>query len=198
MFQLARPNMAVNDPRLRSRFQMWNTWNITTSEARDHIVGWVAEVAASAQGSRLRNLVLHCHGAPGWLQLGQGFGVEHIGLFAAWRGKVEKVWITACQIAEIPTAAGPSGPAAAPSGPPPRDGNLFISGLAKEAGCYVVASTETQCHQVQDVAADMMTSFEGLVLSYTPAGAPDWSARNRSTWFESGPGGTPRAVCMPD
>lgn len=62
------------------------------------------------------------------------------------------------------------------------DGNVFCSSLAKKVQCYVVAATETQLELPVTVPMDMMTSFEGLVLSYGPEGNVTWSNRNPSTF----------------
>lgn len=176
MYALERPNMAVNDPRVRSgtavrRFQMWNTWDIAETENRQHIIDWVANVARGATGGKLKNLVLSCHGAPAYLQLGEGFGSTHIALFAGWRGLIEKIWLPNCSVAFIGSGG--------------SDGNVFCSNLAKQVRCYVVASTETQCEVFANVPYDQMTSFEGLVLCYGPKGNVTWSSRNPSTYDTS-------------
>jgi hypothetical protein len=169
MFTLERPNMAVNDPRVSAgtdvrRFRMWNTWDIRATETRIHIVQWVARVARSARGGKLKNLVLNCHGNSGSLQLGQGFDGSNTGLFSQWLGLVEKVWLPDCLVAQ--------GVA----------GDAFCAEMARQAGCYLVAPTEVQCDYFQDVPHDQMTSFEGLVLCYDPTGSIVWQGRNPSTW----------------
>jgi len=93
--------MALNDPRVKGsgsvrRYQMWNTWNIQHNESRQHIINWVAQVARNAPGGKLKNLVLSCHGLPGYLQLGQGFNRTQINIFAGWRGLIEKIWLPNC------------------------------------------------------------------------------------------------------
>lgn len=186
MYRLDRPNMAVNDMRVSGgssyrRFQMWNTWDIDATETREHIVGWVASVARGADGGKLKHLVLSCHGSPGQLQLGQGFDNSHVALFARWRGLIEKIWLPNCRVARIPDASMPGA----------TDGNVFCSNLAKTVQCYVVASTEFQCEYPTDIPRDMMTSFEGLILSYGPGGNVTWSSRNPSTWTNSS------GVCVP-
>lgn len=196
MFKLDRPSMAVNDPRVSSgafmrRYQMENSWDIAAGEPRQHIIDWVAVVARGASGGKLKNLVLSCHGLPAYLQLGQGFDATHIPMFAAWNGLVEKIWLPDCLVAQIPTPAQQSQYNATYPGFKTGDGNLFCSGLAKTVGCYVVASTETQCEAVVTVPVDQMTSFEGLILSYGPNGNVTWSSRNPSTWTNGG------GMCVP-
>jgi hypothetical protein len=58
--------------------------------------------------------------------------------------------------------------------------------------CYVVAPTEIQTEAVVTVPFGMMTSFEGLVLSYGPQGDVTWSHRNPSTWIDKS--GLPHGV----
>jgi hypothetical protein len=163
--------MALNDPRNHKRFQLWNTWDIQQTETAQHMAEWVTSVARGAPGGKLKHLVLNCHGSPGYLQLGQGVQSSTLSLFSCWRGLIEKIWIPACQIAFIP-----------PAGSGQSDGNVFCSNFAKTVGCYVVASTETQCSSSGNIQPDMMPSFEGLILSYGPSGNITWQARNPSTY----------------
>jgi hypothetical protein len=204
MYRLERPNMAVNDRRVAGsgsfrRFQMWNTWDIDATETREHIVEWVATVAGRATGGKLKNLVLSGHGLPANLQLGQGFDSSHIPLFAAWAGLIEKIWLPNCLIARIPDAAMQAQLNRDYPGTSTGDGNVFCSELAKTVRCYVVAATENQCDRPTDVPPDMMTSFEGLVLSYGPGGDITWSSRNPSMWMRTDPTtGSPQCVSVPD
>jgi len=197
MFRLERPNMAVNDKRVCApdgrfrRFQMENTWDVPASETRAHIIEWVAAVARGARGGKLKHLVLSGHGSPGGIDVGEGFDSTHMRLFRDWAGLIEKIWLPNCRVAYIPTAA----EAAAGM----RDGNVFCSELAKTVGCHVVAATELQCEFPVDVPSDMMTSFEGLVLSYGPAGNVTWSSRNPSMWLRTNPTtGAQQCVPVPD
>ena len=156
MFRLERPSMAVNDPRVAGggsvrRYQMWNTWDIRANETRQHIISWVATVARRATGGKLKNLVLSCHGLPGYLQLGQGFNRSHLRLFAEWHGLIEKIWLPNCLVARIPDRAMQSRLDTQYPGWGTSDGNVFCSTLARTVHCYVVAATEEQCelhHQI--------------------------------------------------
>ena len=109
--------------------------------------------------------------------MGQGFDRSHVGVFRPWRGLVDKIWFRACSVARIRTAG------ATTTG----DGNLFCSGVAQAAQCYVVASTETQVAISNRVLPyGTLDSFEGLVLSYGPRGNVTWSRRYRSTYQRAG------------
>src|SRR5262249_42312409 len=103
MLRLERPNMAINDPRCNTRYQMWNTWNIQATEPREHLLGWTGVVANGAPGGKLKNLVIHCHGSPGAMALGQGFDRSNVEMFSTLRGKVNVIWLHVCLVARIGT-----------------------------------------------------------------------------------------------
>jgi hypothetical protein len=103
-------------------------------------------------------------------------------MFSAWRGLIEKIWLPNCLVAHIPTPTEQTQFDHDYPGWGVSDGNMFCSGLAKQVQCYVVAPTETQCESVTSVPFGQMTSFEGLILSYGPAGNITWQNRNPSTW----------------
>ncbi|WP_128562752.1 hypothetical protein [Methylobacterium crusticola] len=170
MIKLERPSMAINDPRCDTKYQAWNTWYIQATETREHILEWTRKVAVDAPGGKLKNLIIHCHGSPGRMMLGQGFDRSNVGMFTKFNEGgtpvVEKIWLHVCEIAKIGTAGGAS------------DGNLFCSALAKSANCYVVASNLVQSHKGSHTyPPDQIDSFEGLVMSYGPEGNVTWSSR---------------------
>lgn len=170
MITLEAPHMALNSNNMPCIYQMWNTWGwfgttqISGSELPSKIVKWVAVVARGAPGGKLKNLVINCHGAPGYLELGTGFSRRNVGLFTEWKGLVEKIWISACSVAFIEKPG------------TDEDGNLFCGALAKNVGCYVVVATEMQRSKNQAYPYGKIDGFEGLVLSYGPDGVT-WSRR---------------------
>ena len=173
MITLEAPHMGLNDARAPVRVQMWNTWDVPAATKREHILDWVAQVASTAPGGKLRNVVLNGHGNSSYVQLGEGFDRRHTHLFTRWRGKVEKIWFRACSVGLI----------ASPGGTPYGDGNLFCSEIAKAAQCYVVAPTEYQAeYGGRLLPFGQLDTYEGLLLSYGPAGNVTWSHRYRSTW----------------
>ena len=183
MITLEGPHMGLNDSRSTNRVQMWNTWNVTTTETVDHMIEWVAEVARGAPGGKLRNMVFRCHGSPAYLQCGAGIGRSDTGKFSAWNGLVDKIWFSACLVGRItPGAANAPGPASG-------DGNMFCSEIARAARCYVVASTELQVIGTNRVLPyGCLDTFEGLVLSYGPGGNVTWDNRYPSTYQRSSGG----------
>lgn len=177
MIKLDGPHMGLNDSRSTNQVRMWNTWNVTTTESIEHMIGWVASVARGAPGGKLRHVVFRCHGSPAYLHCGAGIGRSDTARFQAWRGLVDKIWFSACLVASItPSTCGSAGPASG-------DGNLFCSEIARAARCYVVASTELQVIGVNRVLPyGCLDTFEGLVLSYAPDGSASWNQRYPSTY----------------
>src|SRR5438445_4951581 len=161
MITLELPHMGLNDSRAPASARMWNTWKISQTETREHILDWVATVARGAPGGWLKHVVFSCHGNSSYLQMGVGFDRTHTPLFKRWGGLVDRIWFRACLVAHLDTP----GSAAA------RDGNVFCSEVARAAQCYVVASTELQTEVSGRVLPyGQLDTFEGLVLSYGPAG----------------------------
>jgi hypothetical protein len=206
MTTLEQPSAALNDLRVATefkskryfrRFQMWKSQDVAKQDSRDKIVQWVVEFAKSAPGGKLLNLVLSCHGLPAYLQLGQGFDQSHIPMFGAWQGLVGKIWLPDCLVAEIPdknmqkklnhdhwrTRTG--------------SGHLFCSTLARTVHCYVVAPTEIQCDIFKTFPPNQISSFEGLILSYSPDGQISWSDRNPSIWYHKPHWYSSNKICVP-
>ena len=188
MITIQYPHMGLNDERAPVFVQMWNTWRVTRTETKRHIIDWVATVARGAPGGKLKELVISCHGAPGFLQLGEGFGQTDVNLFQGWRGLVDKIWIRACLVARI------VGPETAGQGDGPfltalgmgGNGHTFCQGVARAANCYLVVGTELQVSsiysQTNPVPYGQLDTYEGLVLSYHPDGTIGWSHRYPSVY----------------
>ena len=132
MIRLEQPSIAVNDLRWAAagkypvRFHMWRTWDLPKIPARrGTIVSYVAALARQAPGAQVKNLVISCHGAPGYLLLGEGFGQHDVGLFFDWYGLFDVIWLKGCNVS--------------------RDsGQGFCANMAVATGARVVASTELQ------------------------------------------------------
>ena len=188
MIHLEGPHMGLYDSRSTNRVQMWNTWAVSRSESIGHMVEWVAAVARSAPGGKLRNLVFRCHGDSGYLQMGAGIKLSDIPQFSAWRGLVDRTYFSACSVAHIDSARSNGGVAGSDGnlskssagvdaerrsngGVAGSDGNRFCSEFARTVGCYLVAGTEPQVIGRNRVLPyGCLDTFEGLVLTYSPAG----------------------------
>lgn len=173
MIRLEQPSIAVNDLRWTDstgkssvRFHMWRTWDLPKAPAsRGRIVSYVAALARQApDGTPLRNLVISCHGTPGYLWLGEGFSENDAALFCGWDGLFEVIWLKGCRVS--------------------RDvGRRFCANMAVATGARVVASTEIQTTVAVTYPYGLIDEFEGLVNIFEPEhGRIDVSVRAPSAW----------------
>jgi hypothetical protein len=189
MFLLRQPSMAINDHRkvgsnqARLRYNMWETWDLNNDgmPVMD-IVARINRVAASATGGRLENLVINCHGFPGFLQVGAGISTRDIPLFRDLQGKIGTLYIQACLVARIITAHEireriPVIRNEVPENTHVDDGNMFSSMLARTLGCVLVVPTSIQWFYGVDLPFGTVDEYEGLVLWYGPNGSVIQSVR---------------------
>lgn len=182
MIRLDQPSMVINDHRVqdlehtRLRYQMWNTWDLFDDHKPPReIAQSINEVADSAPGGRLRNLVLNCHGEPGMLELGQIITRHDLHYFDILRGKIDTIYILACNFARIPDADWvhehiPSFHGNAENLAHAMDGNIFCSEFARRVHCTVVASNIEQAASGPLYPYGVIDEFEGLVIWYGSAG----------------------------
>jgi hypothetical protein len=110
---------------------------------------WVAEVARGATNGKLKNLVLNCHGAPGYLELGQGITESDLREFRIWHGLIEKIWIPACS--ENPGKRRRSCPGRRASGK--AAGDISAQGVQRVCSLFVL---ENPRGRVKDGGASKM------------------------------------------
>src|SRR5438128_3425457 len=162
--------MALNSPQISwSEILMWNTWKVDNNSTREHIVEWVAIVARGAAGGKLKNLVISCHGLPGWVGIGQGFNSTHLPMFSAWAGLVQNIWFVACLVAATPNAAYQQQLNTNYPGFGTGDGTAFCSRLAQTTHAYVVAPTEEQRNR-GGYTLGQLPAYEGLLKCFNPQG----------------------------
>jgi hypothetical protein len=155
---------------------MSRTYPVAATATVDQIIQLICNYAQQGQGIVIKNLVLNCHGSPGYLRMGQGIGWQDVESFTQIRGLVEKIWIHACRIAGRDQVFGE------------RVGDHYCSSLARAARCYVVASTEIQAStRNHTYPYGQIDTFEGLALTWNPEGNVSSSRRFRST-YQRNPG----------
>jgi hypothetical protein len=160
MYTIPQPALSLNDTRTLSIFPQWATEIVTPWTTRDNVIQRLVAAARRAPGGKLTNVIVHCHGAPGFLQMGQGFHAQHSHLFAPWRGKVGKIWIHACRIA--------SGPL----------GDEMCRAIAATTACTLFASTYRQFNNIGAVGGPahrypmgVLDEFEGTDKNFGPDGS---------------------------
>lgn len=152
MHRIPQPSISINDVRTLSVFPQWESITVGPGSGRADIVHRVVSAAGRAPGGKLRYLIIHCHGGPAFLQLGEGFDPEHMYLLRPWRGLIGQIWIHACRV-----SAGPVG-------------HKMCQVLAQTVGCVVKASTYRQFNRIGASAASpyvypsgVLDEFEGDV-----------------------------------
>lgn len=191
MITIEAPHMGFNDARAPVFVQMAETRRVAATETKRQILDAGVAATRRVSGGRLRSIVISCHGAPGYLQLGEGFGTADAGLFSAWRGLVHKIWIRACLVGRMvgPATAGHGDGAFLGALGMSGDGHDFCRAMARAARCYLVVGTELQSSNRYSVATPVpygqLDSYEGLVLSYHPDGNVGWRHRYASVYGAS-------------
>jgi hypothetical protein len=184
MIQMQSPALALNDVRCPGPVFLERSLRIQRDDSRQNIVGAVANYAANAPGGRLKSLVLNCHGLPGYLIMGQGFSHADVQVFQQWRGRVETIWITACEVASRKYAQ-PQVRRIKDAGPcEVSDGFLFCRQIAMNAQSYVVASLDTQEAPNRATPKGNLDSFEGTHFCWKPDGSVAWARRFGLNTFE--------------
>jgi hypothetical protein len=150
-FSIEQPAMALNAVDCPGPPRMWNTWDVQGHYRRIDIVNWTKTVAEGAPGGKLKSIVINCHGSPGYLHLGEGFGSQNTHLFARWKGLVEMIYITSCTIAA-------------------ENGRAFCAAIAAYTEAYVVASTIIQEAPNTAAGPGQVDFFEGPTLTFDPKG----------------------------
>ena len=160
MYTIPQPALSLNDTRTLSIFPQWATEIVTPGATREDVIQRAVAAARRAPGGKLTNVIIHCHGASGFLQMGQGFRAEHSHLFEPWRGKVGKIWIHACRVA--------SGPM----------GDEMCRAIAATTACTLFASTYRQFNNIGAVGGPahrypmgVLDEFEGDVKHFGPDGS---------------------------
>ena len=74
------------------------------------MLGWTAKVAGDVRGG-LRCVVFNSHGWPGKLGIGTGITPPQANLFKVLSGKVNTIFIVACEVAEKGSCIGTTGTA---------------------------------------------------------------------------------------
>ncbi|MBI1748670.1 MAG: hypothetical protein HYR55_19105 [Acidobacteria bacterium] len=160
MFNLPQPSMALNSHDVPPPdYQMYNTYKVSADTAPEHMLGWTAKVGENVRGG-LRCVVFNSHGSPGKLHIGTGITPPMANLFKVLNGKVNTIFIVACEVAQI--------------GATSFDGNLFCGAIAKASGATVFCSTALQStggYAIIGLPFGQIDEYEGIVYRYKRDGS---------------------------
>jgi hypothetical protein len=140
-------------------YKMWNTYKVSADTTPNHMLGWTAKVAGDVPGG-LRCVVFNSHGGPGKLGIGTGITPVQANLFKVLSGKVNTIFIVACEVAQIGSTS--------------FDGNLFCGAIAKASGATVFCSTalqRTYLYPIIGLSFGCIDEYEGIVYRYNRDGS---------------------------
>lgn len=166
MIKMKQPSLVLHSCDVPGyKYEMWKSWKMPKGASANDVVYWINWAVDHSPELALSNVIINCHGSPGFLHVGgsgSGFGVGSVSVFNSLRTKsIGTIWIVACEVAKD-KAGGTSG-------------KIFCSGLAKAAGCRVIASDKKQ-HV--DFVFEWISSpygtiddYESPVYEFSPAGS---------------------------
>lgn len=169
MIKLKQPALALHSYNVPGyKYRMWQTWKMPATATARNVVFWIQWAIDHSPELYLHNVVINCHGSPGYLHIGEktGIGVEDLGVFVELRQKqaVGTIWIVACEVAGEQDSQG-------------RLGKHFCSELAKAAGCSVVAADKLQYVDVgfylRFCPDNCIDDYEGVVYRWNAAGSQE-------------------------
>lgn len=145
-------------------YKMQNSYQVDKNTKPYDIISNTESVALGFSGSKIKNLIINSHGSPGKIYAGTGIEIKEAEFFKRLAGKVETIWIIACNVAYIEWKS---------DGSIIHDGNMFISAISQYAMCKVKASTAIQkgnpfikFGQIDDWEGDVYTYYNGAVIEF--------------------------------
>lgn len=163
MITIPQNSLVINDARKSQTYNMKYTLTIDFSILSK---SWIVDASQfAARNTNISEIVINCKGGPGYLEIGnEKFELKDAHLFSKLKGfGINKIWFVTSELAQVQ-----------PKGKNNRDGEAFISAIAKAADCYVVASSAKQTSSVKNYPPNKLDSFEGLVKSFDPKGKISW------------------------
>ncbi len=137
------------------KYQMWKSWMMPEGATAHNVVFWINTALESSPELMLKNVIINCHGTPGFLHVGgawKGFGEDGLEPFKTLRHKdIGTIWIVACRVAGSDDGG--------------DLGKSFCSALAKAVGCRVIASED---FQHVDFVFEWISSPFGTIDDYEP------------------------------
>jgi hypothetical protein len=136
------------------KYQMEGSWDVPASASVDQMIDWIATVS-NGRGVKLATAVFNCHGLPGRMLIGTGIALSDVtAKFPALLGRVERIWIVACQVAKDDL------------------GYAFCREVAVRSGASVIASASLQYDDSWfGFPTGYIDDWDGIVRSFNPDGS---------------------------
>jgi hypothetical protein len=132
----------------------------------NNLLYWISLSVDQSPELYLHNVVINCHGSPGFLHIGgegMGFGDGEEAILRPLRSKggIGRIFLVACQVTTDSDKTG-------------RLGKAFCSKLAQESGAFVIAADELQSvdwvYEYLSHPYGTIDDYEGNAYEFNPAG----------------------------
>ena len=159
MISMEQPSLVIHSHNVPGyKYQMDITWTAPATLTPSVLVGWIEIAINRTPEFYLKNVIINCHGSPGYLSIGTGLGIHDLEPFTRLRqmGSIGRIWLVACKVHDTRSGLG-------------RD---FCSKLAQKSGASVAAADELQYVNFPWVwlPYGYIDDFEGALYVYDGAG----------------------------
>ena len=170
MISLRNPSLVLHSCDVPGyKYTAWQYWKMPKGASVTDLVYWITWGIDHSPELYLNNVVINCHGSPGFLHIGGsgiGFGQAGTAVLRPLRSKaaIGRILIVACKVASDGDGDGDGGSL----------GKLFCSKIAQETGAFVIAADALQSvdfwYQNFSHPFSSIDDYEGNIFEFSPAG----------------------------
>ena len=165
MIRMEQPSLVLHSCDVPGyKYKMWKTVELAAGTTSIDVTNQIHSALNEATDNHLYNVIINCHGSPGFLHVGGsgiGFGTGSVSVLRQLKGigTIGTIWLVACEVAK---------------GEQKDLGKDFCSQLAQSANCDVVSSVKTQQvntgFYLRGHPFGCIDKYEGLVYRFLPDG----------------------------
>ena len=142
-------------------YKMWATWIVRETLPVSTLVGWIEHAIDISEEAYLHNVIINCHGLPGWLSMCGGITINDLDPFKRLRQRqaIGQIYLVACRVHDDSDGNGL--------------GANFCSTLAANSGAAVLAADQLQYSTFKEIPYGHIDDYEGNLYRYDGAGNRD-------------------------
>jgi hypothetical protein len=162
MIKMEQPSLALHSHNVPGyKYKMWATYTTPKTLPISTLVSWIEWAIDHSPDDNLSNVIINCHGSPGYLHIATGIGVHDLEPFKRLRQKqsIGRIWIVACEVHKTTS----------------KLGSDFCTALARAAAVSVVAADALQYVNESSLPDGYIDDYEGNVYAYDGSGSKSLS-----------------------
>ena len=110
MIKMKQPSLVLHAKGIEKNgylYKMWATWTVPSTLTPTVLVGWIEHAIDVSEELYLHNVIINCHGEPGYIHIGTGIGENDLDPFTRLRQKqsIGRIWLVACRVHATGTSA---------------------------------------------------------------------------------------------